>query len=127
PPLPRVPTLPPAVPGVRLGCRTRAVRPPGLGHGRPVLHRLRPPLIAHHGRPLQSPHPVVHVWFSERTISCAVKGRTRTPPVSGGPQPSRPEMPKKPALWAVSSSGVFGWGHPCIPLADHLGRLKQER
>jgi hypothetical protein len=81
----RVPTLPTAVPGVRIGCRPRAVRHPWLGHGRPVLPRLRPPLVANHGRPRHRPHTVVHVWCSERTISCAVKGRTRTLPVSSGP------------------------------------------
>jgi hypothetical protein len=31
-----------------------------------------------------------------------------TLPVSGGPQGNTPGIPQKPALWAVSSTGLFG-------------------
>jgi hypothetical protein len=38
--------------------------------------------------------------------------RSRTLPVSCGPQEKTLENPTKPALWAVSSSGLSGGGPP---------------
>jgi hypothetical protein len=112
----RVTTLPTEVPGVRIGCRTRAVSHPWLGHGRPVLHRLRPPLVANHGRPRQSPHTVVHVWCSERTISCAVKGRTRTPAVSRRRKRRRSRSWRRSA--PVSGSVRYRHGIPTVALTS---------
>jgi hypothetical protein len=71
-------TLHTEVSRVRIGRRTRTFGCPWLGHRRPFLSRLQTPMGATHRRPLHSPHTVVHVRFSKRTISCAVKGRTRT-------------------------------------------------
>ena len=50
----------------------------------------------------------------------------RTLPVSGGPQPPGPGTTKKPALWAVSSSGLFGWASPCAHLSNDLVRKDEE-
>jgi hypothetical protein len=36
-----------------------------------------------------------------------------TLPVSCGPQGKTPGLPQKPALWAVSSTGLLGQGVPC--------------
>jgi hypothetical protein len=58
-------------------------RPPRMARRRgPFLRRLRTPGGAPPCRPRHSPHTVVHVWCSERTICCTVKGRTPTPAVS---------------------------------------------
>src|SRR5262249_51925654 len=48
-----------------------------------------------------------------------------TLPLSCGPQEKTPAIPPKPALWAVSSSGLFGWARPYVYLSDHLVRPKQ--
>jgi len=53
-------------------------RLPVAGPPPPFLCRLLTAMGATHRRPLHRPHTVVHVRFAERTISCAVKGRTLT-------------------------------------------------
>src|SRR6266852_4759497 len=59
--------------------------------------------------------------------SIPIKHGTSTLPVSCGPQATTPRTSKKPALWAVSSTGLLGWASPCAYLSDHLVRQEQER
>ena len=52
-----------------------------------------------------------HCCFSRGLPSFPLRWNSgRTLPVSCGPQPPRPGTSTKPALWAVSSTGMFGQG-----------------
>src|SRR5207247_4707816 len=89
--------------------------------GAPAASR-RPPTAGTASVPIAPPaHPRAEGYRASPTTR---RAGHRTLPVSCGPQPPRPGTTKKPALWAVSSSGLFGCARPRASLLDHLVRLE---
>src|SRR5882724_9196566 len=61
------------------------------------------------GTGISPPLPLVLLTRTTRGQACSTSlCCSPTPPVSRGPQPPRPGTTTKPALWAVSSTGMFG-------------------
>jgi hypothetical protein len=57
----------------------------------------------------------------------ACPGADPNAPGERRPTSTEPRKGTEPTLWAVRSTGLFGWARPCASLADHLVRQEQER
>jgi len=104
------------------GVRRKQRRIPGSTEGKNVQNGFRLHRNAHLGlcieRTLQAAY--VKVDFHAQNVPVAFSiskmlgEKGRTPKLSGGPQPTDPRTGTKPALWAVSSSGLL-----CAPATDY--------